>query len=65
MWHDELNYAMVAARLDISERTVMAHIERVAQHLPGHGQPAWKVLRHAEKLLELGFGYDNDQGKAA
>lgn len=54
LFHDDCDYAMVAARLSISPRTVKQHIESVALWLPGHGYPAWKVLRYAERLLEAG-----------
>ena len=55
LYRDELDYAMIAERLRISVRTVRMHIDDVANWLPGHGFPAWKVLRYAERLLEHGY----------
>ena len=52
LWCEQLDYPMIAARLGIRIRTVRMHIEYVARDLPGYGPPAWKVLRHAERLLE-------------
>jgi hypothetical protein len=55
LFHDECDYTMIASRLKISVRTVNQHVEAVARWLPGHGFPAWKVLRYAERLLDCGF----------
>jgi DNA-binding CsgD family transcriptional regulator len=54
LWHEELNYEGVAARLGIAVRTVKMHVENAAFWLPGYGPSSWKVLRHAESLLEMG-----------
>jgi sigma-70-like protein len=50
---EELDYARIAERLSITVGTVQMHVEYVARWLPGHGPPAWRVLRHAEELLAL------------
>jgi DNA-directed RNA polymerase specialized sigma24 family protein len=55
LWHDQMDYDHIANRLGISVRTVRMHIEYVARDLPGQGPPAWRVLRYAEDLLELGY----------
>lgn len=60
MWHEELNYDGVAARLGITVRTVKMHVENAAFWLPGYGPSSWKVLRHAEVLLEMGHA-DTEQ----
>ena len=65
LWHDELDYEAVAARLDISVRTVRMHVESVANGLPGLGPPSWKVLRHAALLLEAGCDEPTAEGNAA
>jgi FixJ family two-component response regulator len=59
LFHDALDYARIAQQLSIRVRTVKMHVECVARELPGHGPPAWKVLRHAEALLEMGFEGDD------
>lgn len=59
LWHEQMDYPLIASRLGITSRTVKMHIECVSRDLPGHGPPAWKVLRHAEELLELGFDGDD------
>jgi DNA-directed RNA polymerase specialized sigma24 family protein len=65
LWHEELDYERIAARLGIGVRTVRMHIEYVARDLPGQGPPAWRVLRYAEDLLELGFCDEPLQEKAS
>lgn len=55
LFHDDLNYSGVADKLGISARTVRQHVDDIASWLPGEGQPSWKVLRYAERLLDLGF----------
>ncbi len=65
LWHDHLDYAGIAAKLNIRPRTVKAHVECVARDLPGDGPPAWRVLRHAEDLLDMGFAGDGVKRSAA
>jgi len=59
LYHNELSYPLIARELGISVRTVRAHIASAANWLPGHGDPAWKVLRYADKLLDLGFNEED------
>jgi FixJ family two-component response regulator len=61
MWHEELNYDGVAQRLGISVRTVKMHVENAACFLPGYGPSSWRVLRHAETLLEAGHSDRDDE----
>ncbi len=65
LYHDELDYRLIGERLGLSIRTVKAHVEHVSQSLPGHGPPAWKVLRYAEELIEMGFEGDGITRTAA
>jgi hypothetical protein len=58
LYRDEMDYERIATHLGIRSRTVKMHIECVSRDLPGHGPPAWKVLRYAEELLEMGFEGD-------
>ena len=55
LYRDGLTYRQVAKAMGISVRTVRHHIADAASWLPGDANPAWKVLRHGDKLLELGF----------
>jgi DNA-directed RNA polymerase specialized sigma24 family protein len=55
LYHDGCDYKHAAARLGIKVRTVRMHVEYVARDLPGQGPPTWRVLRHAERLLEMGY----------
>lgn len=59
LWHEQMDYPLIAERLGITSRTVKMHVETISRNLPGHGPPAWKVLRHAGALLELGFDGDD------
>jgi DNA-directed RNA polymerase specialized sigma24 family protein len=56
LYHDGLTYEEIATRLGISPRTVTKHIEQIALRYPGEQPPAWKVLRAASTLLEMGYG---------
>lgn len=58
LYRDELDYPEAARRLNVRIRTIRMHVEYVARDLPGRGPPAWKVLRYAERLLEMGFRHD-------
>ncbi len=64
LWHDQLDYAGIAERLGISVRTVRMHVEYAARDLPGKGPPAWKLLRYADELLELGFSDEATESAA-
>jgi hypothetical protein len=56
LYHDGLTYEQTAERLGISVGTVSRHVEQIAWQIPGDQPPAWKVLRTAARLLELGYG---------
>jgi DNA-binding transcriptional ArsR family regulator len=65
LYHNAMSYPMIAEAIGISIRTVRHHIASAALWLPGHGDPAWKVLRHADKLLELGYTDDSSDDEEA
>jgi DNA-binding NarL/FixJ family response regulator len=44
-------YAQVARELGIAKRTVRAHVQDVAEHLPGTDAPVRRVLRYASYML--------------
>jgi len=55
LYAEELDYEGIAARLGITVRTVKMHVEQIATWLDGDGPASWKILRHAEELLERGI----------
>lgn len=64
LYHNAMSYPMIARELGISIRTVRGHVAGAALWLPGHGDPAWKVLRWADTLLDMGFSEDEEKGVA-
>jgi hypothetical protein len=60
IWSHENNYDVAARNLGITVQTVKMHVEHYSRWLPGHGPPAWKVLRYGEEIVEAGYreGYN-------
>ena len=65
LWTHEQNYTRAAENLGITVQTVKMHVEHLSRWLPGHGPPAWKVLRYGEELVEAGYQQGYDKKNAA
>lgn len=61
LYHDGLTYDQIAQRLEIKPRTVANHVEQIAARLPGDQPPAWKVMRVAARLIEMGYGEEGEK----
>jgi FixJ family two-component response regulator len=51
--HMGKGYREVAGALGITRRTVRIHVQTIARRLDGDDPPLRRVLRHAERLLNL------------